>query len=44
MDFDVSLNAVECYTNESSFGKIGYYEAVNKQEYTFEYIFGIRYY
>ena len=33
-DFGASLNAVESYTNESSQGKIGLYEAVNKQKCT----------
>lgn len=33
-DFGVSLNAVESYTNESSYGKIGLYETVNKQKCT----------
>lgn len=33
-DFDVSLNTVESYTNESSFGKIGLCETVNKQKCT----------
>ena len=31
-DFGASLNTVESYTNESSYGKIGLYEAVNKQK------------
>lgn len=33
-DFGASLNTVESYTNESSQGKIGLYEAVNKQKCT----------
>ena len=33
-DFGASLNTVESYTNESSYGKIGLYEAVNKQKCT----------
>ena len=31
-DFDASLNTVESYINESSYGEIGLYEAVNKQK------------
>ena len=33
-DFGASLNAVESYTNESSYGKIGLCETVNKQKCT----------
>ena len=33
-DFGASLNAVESYTNESSQGKIGLCETVNKQKCT----------
>lgn len=33
-DFGASLNTVESRTNESSQGKIGLYEAVNKQKCT----------
>ena len=33
-DFGASLNTVESYTNESSQGKIGLYEAANKQKCT----------
>ena len=33
-DFGASLNTVEGYTNESSQGKIGLCEAVNKQKCT----------
>lgn len=29
-DFGVSLNAMECYTTQSSLGKIGHNEVVNK--------------
>ena len=42
-DFGASLNTVESYTNESSQGKIGLYEAVNKQKCThLDMFFGIR--
>ena len=33
-DFGASLNTVESHTNESSQGKIGLYETVNKQKCT----------
>ena len=33
-DFGASLNTVESYTNESSQGKIGFSETVNKQKCT----------
>ena len=33
-DFGASLNTVESYTNESSQGKIGLCETVNKQKCT----------
>ena len=38
-DFVVSLNTVECYTNESSFGKIGHYKTVNKIKFITFYKF-----
>ena len=42
-DFGASLNTVESYTNESSQGKIGLCETVNKQKCThLGMFFGIR--